>query len=297
MKALITIILITHGLASVAAHGQDVTIRELKSLEAGYELKVAELISVPHKAAVQDLRAKYAAALARSLEAAQNDGKLPEALAFKGEKELIEKGDEVPASDDEGVPEALKKFRTTYRDAKGKLDTDRVAKLRVLSTAQVKALTDLSVKLTKAGILEEAQLVQTKADALSKDAELAAPSTPRTADTTPASGAEKPMAPPASEANRAKESFAKKIDGTDWRWNGGSNILTFGKDGKVKMHDWERKGLVTGWTVLKPGTVELRILEGRTVMLTATLVFDDRTRSFSGTDFDGKPLATSPRGK
>lgn len=84
------------ALGATQVHGQDKAVPELIELKAQYEMKVLLEATRPFEASLTELKAKYIAAIERTLEVAQSGGKLDEAVALKEEKAAVSGGREVP---------------------------------------------------------------------------------------------------------------------------------------------------------------------------------------------------------
>jgi hypothetical protein len=153
-------------LAAQPVTAQDVLGAEYAALKAEHDAKVNRAAQAPYDAGVADLNAKYNAGLDREFAAAQQSGKLDEALALKGEKESIAKGEGVPTSDADGTPAALKKLRATYRAALARIDSEREKRLQPLQTAFAASLDALVRELTKQGKLETAAAVKQERELL-----------------------------------------------------------------------------------------------------------------------------------
>jgi hypothetical protein len=151
------------------AHAQEAkerVVSELVPLQADYDLKSKAQVLQPYENAVADLNAKYLASLENSRATAQKTGKLDEALAYKAEIEAVVTTKSVPSPDDANTQGGLKKLRSAYRTAVGKLSQDRDRKLQPLKDAYSKALDPLLARLTKEGRFEDAQIVKAKQDLL-----------------------------------------------------------------------------------------------------------------------------------
>jgi formylglycine-generating enzyme required for sulfatase activity len=121
-----------------------------------------------YEAGVSELQQKYTAAIDRALKAAQEAGKLEEALAFKNEAKLIADGGD-PAAEDASLQPEVQKLRTIYRQTMARLEQDRSAATNPVISALNASLDRLIVTLTKAGRLDEAVFVKQKKDNLGKE--------------------------------------------------------------------------------------------------------------------------------
>lgn len=150
------IIIMVAMCASASALAQDAAVGDPAALQSAFEEKVNLEVLRPHRLAVSDLNAKFAAALDRLQQAAQKSGNLEQALAIKAERDDLLSGKYDPASDDAQTAEVLKPLRSTYRTALGRLELERDKKLRPLNDAFARQLETQLLALTKAGRLEEA---------------------------------------------------------------------------------------------------------------------------------------------
>jgi len=142
---------------TLAGSAQDQPVPELETLKKEYAVLVTDT-DRPHLVAVAELDKKYVARLAREQEAAQQAGKLEEALAFEGEKKAILP--DVPLQENPNTPLALRKMRATYSAEIAKLNLARVTDLKPLRDDYVKELQALMKSLTKGGRLNEAVTVK-----------------------------------------------------------------------------------------------------------------------------------------
>jgi hypothetical protein len=102
---------------------------------------------------------------------------------------------------------------------------------------------------------------------------------------------------PASHPKRsaAAVQLEKQLTSTSWEWGGpaSNETIEFRPDGTVENPGWTQRGLVTGWEAKSGDVVRLEILKGRTDMLYADLIFSEDHARYTGTSFDGKPIAAS----
>jgi hypothetical protein len=143
---------------------------ELAALQARFEAQHSKDVLQPHEVAMVDLNTKYIASLERALANAQKAGKLDDALAAKGEIELLSTGKRVPPEDDAIVPESLKQLRETYRVAAARHDAERAKRTRTLQDMYATALDALVIRLTKEGKFDEALAARQKREQIAKAA-------------------------------------------------------------------------------------------------------------------------------
>ncbi|MEP6714825.1 MAG: hypothetical protein ABJC09_04585 [Terriglobia bacterium] len=85
--------------------------------------------------------------------------------------------------------------------------------------------------------------------------------------------------------------------GTKWlMYEIPGRIVEFGDNGKFDLDDWKMQGIEAHWKVTGPKQVTVTVISQKCRNQTATLNFDDRLSSFTGTDLGGKRQITkSPR--
>jgi len=160
-----TTLLIALAVLTMAGSAQDpmVPVPELETLKKEYAALV-KTANEPYLTAVAELDKKYLAGLERAQAAAQQGGKLDEALALDGEKKAITSSGKVSAEDDAKTPLVLKKMRATYRAGIAKLeparDLTRAKNSKPLRDDYVEELDALVLRLTKDGKPREAATVR-----------------------------------------------------------------------------------------------------------------------------------------
>ncbi len=155
------LVLAVLSLLGDVALAQSAATSSVASLQTMYEDKVKLDILRPHEVAVADLNTKFAAALDRAQETAQNSGNLDEAVAIKKEKEAVLAGGYSPsATEDTKTPASIKTLRTTYRNAITKLELERDKRWQPLKEALARSLNGVIDTLTKNGKLDEAILAK-----------------------------------------------------------------------------------------------------------------------------------------
>jgi hypothetical protein len=241
---------------------QEKPIAELQALKDQFEARGKSEVQQPFAAGVKDLNARHTAALERAQEAAQQAGKLEEAVALRGDKEAVASGIGVPAVDDGNTPPAVKQFRSTYRVAIGRLEVERDRRLQPLQAAYGRSLDALVTSLTKEGKLEEAMAVKYQREKLT--AAVAAP------------------APPVAASAPAEPVSSNQLPEL-WTWHlsadaGPSGTIHFKKDGTVeqKINGRPTSNFGTWKATDVPGVLSVT-LDGETCAMTITgseAVFD-----------------------
>lgn len=159
-----TIGFVTLLIASASA--QERKVPELEVLLKKYEAEVRINVGAKHESALTELNRTYVAALERALKKAQEGGRLEEALAIKGESELMNGGGSVP-TDDEGAPPSLKNLRAIYQQSFARIEQDKNAAVAPLTKALTSSLDQLVATLTQAGRLDDAVVVKQKKERMS----------------------------------------------------------------------------------------------------------------------------------
>ncbi|MEX2577526.1 MAG: C-type lectin domain-containing protein [Verrucomicrobiales bacterium] len=164
MKTLpLVLVLLGLGLFATALSAQEASdIPELEALLEDYRSGEVQEKLDSHANAVKELNGKYLAALERTLETAQRDGLLEEALALRAERDALLDGPWPPDTKQEDLSPSLAKLRGTYEAALAGLERERDEDLAPLSKKLVRALEKLQVGLTQSGRLEEALVVKAK---------------------------------------------------------------------------------------------------------------------------------------
>jgi formylglycine-generating enzyme required for sulfatase activity len=146
-----------------SAPAQEVPVPELETLKKEYA-SLVQPVDEPYLAAVVGLKKKYFTRLEREQAAAQQAGKLDEAMAIEGVKEAILADMGVPVVDDAKIPLVLRNMHATYRAEIAKLEQERdklrVRNLKPLRDDYLVELDALVLRLTKDGKLKEARTVR-----------------------------------------------------------------------------------------------------------------------------------------
>ena len=140
---------------TLTAFAQDPVLPELESLQKEYATLVTAA-DKPHLAAVAALDQKYIARLEQEQQAAQQSGKLDDALALDAEKKSISSGNHLPVMDDSKTLPVLKKMHAAYHAETAKLEFARANYLKPLRHDYIVELDALVMRLTKDGKLQEA---------------------------------------------------------------------------------------------------------------------------------------------
>ena len=137
-----------------------------KTFEGNYQREVTE----PFASAVAALRNNYVASVERQSAAASQAGKLEEALAWRNERKLFfDSGHKMPADDSDNPLPAIKPVRAAFRAQFAKLDRDRYDRARAHFGPYDAVLAQNQTALTQRQRLEDALLLKTKREQLTKD--------------------------------------------------------------------------------------------------------------------------------
>jgi hypothetical protein len=109
------------------------------------------------------LRARYLASVDAAVARASAAAQLPEALAWRAERQSFEKARNV-ASDDAGAPPDVKVLREAFRRQFATLDQDRAARARILHAQYDAILSQNQTLLTQRQRLDDAILLKKKRD-------------------------------------------------------------------------------------------------------------------------------------
>lgn len=145
------------------------TAKWLAGVDAQWQAAYQRDIVAPFEKANADLRQQYIAALDKNVAAASLATKLNEALVWRNEKVRV--GTQAPhdAPNDPTAPAALLQLRDTWRKNFGKVDQDRLTRAKALQV-RYDALLDQNQKaLTQRQRLDEAQLLKTRRDEITRD--------------------------------------------------------------------------------------------------------------------------------
>lgn len=91
--------------------------------------------------------------------------------------------------------------------------------------------------------------------------------------------------------------LAARLGSTRWLWHGKRDrVLKLRKDGVFDLDDWTQQGLTAVWQSTGQNEVTITVTSQKFRGLTATLVFANGLRWFTGTDLDkNRQIAKSPR--
>lgn len=113
--------------------------------------------------ALSDLKSSYLAAIEREQKAAQDAGKLEEALALRNEAEVVKTGAVIRPLESTS-PVSLKKLRNVFEQSVSRIESDREAAILPYLKQLQSTLDQLVGTLTRAGRLEDALFVKQKRD-------------------------------------------------------------------------------------------------------------------------------------
>jgi formylglycine-generating enzyme required for sulfatase activity len=158
--------------------------REVKALEAQFQLLQSERVTAPFNAEIAKLNSGYAGGIEKAIAAQQAAGNLDAVLALKAEKDLLAGNQPVPARDDDQVSPLVKELRSIYRAEYAKHLAAQAANLKAIAEPMENRLAQLEVELTKEGRVQDAVMVRKYREAFSgSTGEAAAASVPAVAQT------------------------------------------------------------------------------------------------------------------
>ncbi len=132
---------------------------ELVVLQTQYEHALAQRVTVPFDASLAELNSKYTAGLDRAMADAKAVGKLEDILAIEAEKKRLAARLPIPVADDDAEPDALKKFRTIYRQQHAAITATREKSHADLLPPYTTKLKDLEAVLVKGDRVDDAKEV------------------------------------------------------------------------------------------------------------------------------------------
>lgn len=138
----------------------------LAAQEPQWQAAFATEVSAPFKNAAEDLKKQYRTALEGRLISATRDAQLDDAVAVRSDLRLLNDGNEIPTEDDAAIPAALKTLRVTYLKALAPLQTDRLAKAKIVHARYDAILAQNQTLLTQRDRLDEAREIKAKREQL-----------------------------------------------------------------------------------------------------------------------------------
>jgi len=139
-------------------------IEELEQLMESYQRKIAADVDAGYEAALADLKRKYIASLEGAVEAAQKDGQLEKAVAFKNEIKRVESSPEERADPSGSEPSRLTALRAVYDRNMKRFESEREIRRAPIDRQLLVQLSRLKQSLTREGRLEDALRVKEKRD-------------------------------------------------------------------------------------------------------------------------------------
>jgi hypothetical protein len=151
--------------AATPAPGVD-TATWLASLDTGWRATYQRDIAGPFEKGAVELRRQHYVAMERPLATATKAGRPDEAAAWAAERDLVSKGSNPPATDDDTTPGALKLLRANFRSQFARLDKERFERARVLFGKCDDVLARTQAALTQRQRADDAATVQKERDQL-----------------------------------------------------------------------------------------------------------------------------------
>jgi serine/threonine protein kinase len=151
----------------IPAAPQSATAKWLAEQEPLWQAAYAAEVSGPFEKGVAALNKQYLTTLETQFAASSKAAKLDDAVAFRAERDRMAGGGEVPAEDEATTPASLKTLRAGYRTTFAKLNTERLARAKVVHVRYDTVLQQSQTALTQKHRFDEALEMQTKREALS----------------------------------------------------------------------------------------------------------------------------------
>lgn len=137
----------------------------LSQLATGFLARLEKDAEAPYRTALESLDRSYVAnGLARARASAQASGSLEQVTAIDAEKARAESGEPMPDADEATLNAAVKALRATYREALGKLETERASRAGPVYDLYLGALDTYVAELTQANEIERARAVKSLRD-------------------------------------------------------------------------------------------------------------------------------------
>ena len=151
---------------AVTAAPQSATAKWLAEQEPQWRAAFAGEVSGPFEKAVAELKAKHLATVEHELATLPPAEEKSAGVAFRAERARMIGGGTVPAEDESMAPPSLRAIRATFRTAFAKLDTERLAKARIVHARYDAVLAKTQAALTQNRREGEAWEIQSKREAL-----------------------------------------------------------------------------------------------------------------------------------
>ena len=151
---------------AVTAAPQSATGKWLAEQEPQWRAAFAGEVSGPFEKAVAELKAKHLATVEHELATLPPAEEKSAGVAFRAERARMIGGGTVPAEDESMAPPSLRAIRTTFRTAFAKLDTERLAKAKIVHARYDAVLAKTQAALTQNRREGEAWEIQSKREAL-----------------------------------------------------------------------------------------------------------------------------------
>jgi hypothetical protein len=184
-----------------------------------YEKRLAA-IEEQHAATLANLARNYTAALARAGEALQQRGELEALLEVKAELARFERTKTVPAEEREDAPGGIGPLMARYNRARTEADGRKAEAIVKLTDSYVDYLEGMKKQLTKEGRIQDALLVKSEVDRVSRTELVAGASLA----VRPEGAARIPSPGPDDQGVNGAEALVA--------WNGGRSSALFGPGGR-----------------------------------------------------------------
>lgn len=138
-------------------------------MDAQWRANYQRDVEGPFEKGLVELRRQHFVALGNPLAAAKKAGNDAEVAAYNAERDLVTKGNNPPATDDDDTPAALKLARANFRSQFSRLDHERFDHARALFAKCDDLLTKRQTTLGQRQLAEDVASVQKKRDQLREE--------------------------------------------------------------------------------------------------------------------------------
>ncbi|EDY21260.1 hypothetical protein CfE428DRAFT_1553 [Chthoniobacter flavus Ellin428] len=138
-------------------------------MDAQWRASYQRDVEGPFEKGLVELRRQHYVALGNPLAAAKKAGNDAEVAIYTAERDIVTKGNNPPATDDDATPAALKLARANFRSQFSRLDHERFDRARVLFAKCEDLLTKAQAKLGQRQLSEDVASVQRERDTLRQE--------------------------------------------------------------------------------------------------------------------------------
>jgi Leucine-rich repeat (LRR) protein len=138
----------------------------LASMEPQWQASYEREVAAPYERGVSDLKKQLLGTIEAQLTSATQARKLDDAAFFRGERQRLAAGEDVPMTDELIVPPALKSLRNGYRTELARLDKERADRAKAFHARTDSLLGQSQVALAQRQRYEEAAEIKKKREQL-----------------------------------------------------------------------------------------------------------------------------------